>query len=206
MQELYSLKPVPEGEIDSIFNEVERITDLYLKASVREDPMLEEWIMAAILRNLPKQITKDLALELKKATSIDDIHNSINIYMHDHQTGMPRNMPGPMLYLTEPQTQDTAKESGTQSKADNKDDCKSKTEEALDANQDWDLYAATKGNKGNGKGSGKGKGYGECWHCGEWGHQRRECPHLQGKDAAKGSISALKGYKGNGGKGKGKKG
>ena len=59
--------------------------------------MLEEWIMAAILRNLPKQITKDLALELKKAKSIDDIHNTINIYMHDHQTGMPRNMPGPML-------------------------------------------------------------------------------------------------------------
>ena len=61
--------------------------------------MMEEWIMAAILRNLPKQLTKDLALELKKASSIDDIHNAINIYMHDHQTGMPRNMPGPMLYL-----------------------------------------------------------------------------------------------------------
>ena len=101
MQEFYTLKPVSEGEIDSIFNEVQRITDLYLKASVREDPMLEEWIMAAIFRDLPKHITKDLALELKKAISIDDIHNSINIYMHDQQTGMPRNMPGPMLYLTE---------------------------------------------------------------------------------------------------------
>ena len=104
------------------------------------------------------------------------------------------------------QTQDIANESGTQSKADNKDDCKSKTEEAQDVNQDWDLYAATKGSKGNGKGSGKGKGYGECWHCGEWGHPRRECPLLQGKDAAKDSISALNGYKGSGRKGKGKKG
>ena len=35
-------------------NEVDRITELYLKASVREDPMLEEWIMAATLRNLTK--------------------------------------------------------------------------------------------------------------------------------------------------------
>ena len=81
MQELYALKPVSEGEIDSFFMEVERITELYFKASVKEDPMLEQWIMAAILRNLPKQLTRDLALELKKATSIDDIHNSINIYI-----------------------------------------------------------------------------------------------------------------------------
>ena len=66
MQELYSLRPAFEGDIDSLFNEVERITELYLKASVREDPMLEEWIMAAILRNVPKQIIQDLAMELKK--------------------------------------------------------------------------------------------------------------------------------------------
>ena len=35
MQELYSFRPVSEGEIDSLLNEVERITELYLKASAR---------------------------------------------------------------------------------------------------------------------------------------------------------------------------
>ena len=29
--------------------------------------------------------------------------------------------------------------------------------------------------KGKGKGGERGKGYGKCWHCGEWGHPRREC-------------------------------
>ena len=82
MQELYALKPVTENEIDNLFNEVERITELYLKASIKEVLVLEEWIIAAVMRNLPKQITKDLAMELKKATSLDDIHNTINVYMH----------------------------------------------------------------------------------------------------------------------------
>ena len=109
MQELYALKLVSENDIDSLFMEVERITERYLKASIKEDPMLEQWIMAAILRNLPKQLTRDLALELKKVTSIDDIHNSINIYMYDHQIGMPRNMPGPMLCITEKETQQMTK-------------------------------------------------------------------------------------------------
>lgn len=68
---------------------------------MNEDPMLEEWIMAAIMGNLPKQVTTDLDLERKKGKSIDDIDNSTNIYMHDHQVGMPRHMPGPMLHVTE---------------------------------------------------------------------------------------------------------
>ena len=60
--------------------------------------------------------------------------------------------------------------------------------------------------KGGKKDKGKGKGYGQCWHCGEYGHPRRECPEwlkLQG-----GSVAALEGdwNKGKGKKGKGKKG
>ena len=58
--------------------------------------------------------------------------------------------------------------------------------------------------KGGKKGNGKGKGYGQCWHCGQMGHPRRECPEwlkLQG-----GNVAALKGGEGYNGKGKGKKG
>ena len=166
--------------------------------------MLEEWIMAAIMRNLPKQITKDLAMERTKANSIE-LQNAINIYMHDHQTGMPRNMPGPMLCMAEPDKQDVKPE-----ESNNKED----TSKAIgdeygkgkDANKDnWDLNAASKGGKAGGKGNGK-KGYGECWHCGEWGHPRRECPHLVGQQASNGTLSALKGGKNNGWKGKGRKG
>ena len=38
----------------------------------------------------------------------------------------------------------------------------------------------------------KGKGYAKCWHCGGWGHPRRECKawlELQ----SKGGVGALKG-------------
>ena len=43
-----------------------RIIELYFKVIVSEDPMLEQWVMAAILRNLVKQLTGILVLELKK--------------------------------------------------------------------------------------------------------------------------------------------
>ena len=66
-----------------------------------------------------------------------------------------------------------------------------------------DVNAATKGSNKGKKGS---KGYGECWHCGEWGHPRGEWPHLNDPSKAKGSIGALKGGNGKGGKGKGKGG
>ena len=116
-------------------------------------------------------------------------------------------MPGPMLYLTEPENSEEAtSDKVTKENPDDKDVAKNKTTEADKNNGDWDLYAITKGSKGSGNGSGKGKGYGECWHCGEWGHPRRECPQLHGQQGQKGSLAALKGYKGGGGKGRGKKG
>ena len=61
-----------------------------------------------------------------------------------------------------------------------------------------DFNAAT---TGAGKGKKGGNGYGECWHCGEWGHPRRECSHFNGPSKGKGSLGALKGDK-RGGKGR----
>ena len=54
-----------------------------------------------MLKNLPEKIATALAIDLKKATSVDDVQNIINIYLHDHRTGLPRGTPGAMLYLTE---------------------------------------------------------------------------------------------------------
>ena len=210
MQELYALKPVAGNDIDSLFLEVERLIDLYLKASVSEDPMLGQWIMAAILRNLPKQLTRDLALELKKATRIDDIHNTINIYMYAHQTEMPRNMPGPMLCMAEQENQHSKQEDKHEHRSSGGRDAGNGKTDAPKTNNgeqnDGELYAAGKGAKGNPKGKGKGKGYGECWHCGEWGHPRRECPQLAAQQNPKGSLSALKGGKSGSWKGNGKNG
>ena len=156
MQELYALKPVSENDIDSLFMEVERITVLYLKASVSEDPMLEQWVVAAIMRNLPKQLTRDLALELKKANRIDDIHICINIYMYDHQTGMPRNMFGPMLCTTEQEAQGkTPEDQPDRSNPTNSIAEPSNTNK--EGQDDWELYAIGKGGKGIGKGKGNGK-------------------------------------------------
>ena len=162
--------------------------------------MLEEWIMAAILRNLPKHLTKELGMELKKVASIDDIHNIVNIYMYDHQIGMPRNMPGPMLCMAEkePNGSKTEEQDANNKESGDKRHESPKTENTSQDN--WDSHAAPKGGKGS-KGIGKGKGYGECWHCGGWGHPRRECAKCL---ESKGSLGALKG--GKIGKGKGKKG
>ena len=88
--------------------------------------------------------------------------------------------------------------------ADDQSQDKTKAKEfETETNRDDELNAATKG-KGQGKKG--GKGYGECWHCGEWGHPRRECPHLNDPSKAKGALSALKGVKGKGKKGKNGKG
>ena len=102
--ELMPLKPMAENDIDSPFNEVERVTDLYVNAG--SDELSHKWIKDAILKNLPEKISTALAIELKKATSIDDMQNTINIYLHDHRTGLPRGTPGAMLYLTEAQPTD----------------------------------------------------------------------------------------------------
>ena len=73
----------------------------------------------------------------------------------------------------------------------------------IDTTKEEELNAAT---KGKGKGKTGSKGYGECWHGGEWGHARRECPHLNDPTNGKGSLGALKGGKGKGTKGTGGKG
>ena len=145
-------------------------------------------------------------MQLKDATIVNEVRNIINIYMHDHQTGMPRGQTGPMLCMAA---------AGTVQQTDGQAAANSKTQEPdrnnnniQIANSDGghssgDVNAAT---KGNGKGKKGAKGYGECWHCGEWGHPRRECSHLNEPANDRGSIDALNNGKGKGGKGKGKNG
>ena len=49
IQELMCLKSVGENEVDSLFNEIERITGLYVKTGTT-DELPEKWIRAAIMK------------------------------------------------------------------------------------------------------------------------------------------------------------
>ena len=82
-QELLTLKPASETEIDTVLNEIERITELYVKAGPVDD-LSEKWIKAAVLKHTPDKIATALALELRKATSVEEMQSIISIYTHDH--------------------------------------------------------------------------------------------------------------------------
>ena len=53
IREFYDPKPVSENDIDSLFDEVARIRDLYTKAGPADD-LSERWIKSVVLRHLPK--------------------------------------------------------------------------------------------------------------------------------------------------------
>ena len=167
IQELMVLKPVSENELDIVFNAIDIITDLYSKTGKQED-LSDKWVRAAIFKHIPDKIAKDLAMDLRKASSADDMQGIINVYMHEHRIGLQRGILGPMICATTEtnREEDTHKKEPTQ---------ELKTEVA---NEDAGLSgtsinAATKGGKKADRG--KGKGYGQCWECGGYGHPRREC-------------------------------
>ena len=192
------LKLVSEQGVDGLFTEVERIMEWYTKTDVNGESMNAKCVRAALIKNLPKSITQHLAIELRKTQTIDAVYTLVMVYLHDHNTGLPRGQAPAQLHLTE--ESNGKEENQTQAKPDEKrpEDRHNKKEDPCTRAREEeheDLNVVKGGKKG------KGKGYGACWHCGEWGHPRRECPQLA--NAAKDTINALKG-KGKGYKGKGK--
>lgn len=196
IRELIVLKPVAETDVDNLFSEVERITELYIKVG-ESDLLQEKWVKAAILQNLPDKLVITLSMQLRQAKTIEEMQSIVNIYVHDHKTGMIRGQTGPMICLAENETAPTyaAVAANVYTKQDTQE-----TEKQKEDVEQGSLDVV----KGSKKDKGKGKGYGQCWHCGQHGHPRRECPEwlkLQG-----GSVAALKGAGWYNGKGKGKKG
>ena len=110
IRQLMSIRPVNEGDMDSFFDEIERIRELYIMAGSDEEPMSERWLRAAILQNLPEKVVQTLAIELKRATSVEDMYSIINTYTFDHRTGLPRGQTSPMLYLAEGPTPENVNE------------------------------------------------------------------------------------------------
>ena len=197
IQELYELKPVDDNSIDKFFNEVQRIFEWYVKAGT--DNISEKWLVVASERNLPQKVAMDLAMELRQLDTVDATRNVANVYRHDHRTGMPRLMFGPMLCIIESVDEHTTQPDHQQPPSTSTTSSLHVETQAQEHQQD--LYAEAKGGKEKG-----GKGYGKCWGCGEWGHLRRECPEFlkpMGKD---GDFAGPKGGGKNKGKGKGKQG
>ena len=100
IRELMAIKQVNEAEVDSLFAEIERIIEQYTKSGETE-PMQEKWVKAAIMQNLPSQLVTNLSMQLKTAKTVEDMQNIINVYLHDHKTGLPKGQQGPMLRLAE---------------------------------------------------------------------------------------------------------
>ena len=74
------------------------------------------------MKTLFEKTTTSLAMELKKASTIDEIQHVINTYMHDYRTGLPRGMPGPMICLTTKEDAEARPEASNANKAKEDED------------------------------------------------------------------------------------
>ena len=137
IQQLYVIIPVTENNIDGLFNKAETITELYASHGKAEDHMSEKWLKAAVTRNLPKHIVKDLAIQLKDAQTIKEVRHIVDIYMHDYQTGMPRGQTGPMLCITSIEQPDSNTEAAST-------DNGKEQEPSIKTNKEDASYAITK--------------------------------------------------------------
>lgn len=61
------------------------------------DPLQEKWVKAVILQNLPNQLVVNLSIQLKSEQAVEVMQSIMNIYLHDHKTGLPKGLAGPML-------------------------------------------------------------------------------------------------------------
>ena len=120
MEELMLLLPVSEQEIDGFFTEVERIMEWHTKTDVNGQSMNAKWVRAALVKNLFKIITQHLAIELRKVQTIDAVYNLVMVYLHDHNTVLPRHQTAARLHLTEEPSESTAQSKTDEKKPDTK--------------------------------------------------------------------------------------
>lgn len=202
IQELYDLEPVTETDVDKLFNDIQRTSEWYISAG--SESVAEKWLVAVVKRHLQIKIAIDLSIGLRQLIAVGDIRNAINIYRHDHRTGLPRGVPGTMQAMIEqpPEPEQPVLTQPDYIKIVGADipinvlkiyanDCESGQEE---------LYVVFGGGKANG-----GKGCGQGWECREY--PRRECPKCLERMKGKGGhVVAPKGTGENGKTGKGRSG
>ena len=146
-------------------------------------------IRVAMLKDLPEKISIALALDLKKASSVDEMQNIINIYMHDHRAGLPRGIPAIVQYLT--QTAQTSPQNTTKKTL-------KQHNPILKAHSQ--TIISTRRPKAARRATTDAKDMGSVGGCGEYGHPRRECTQFLtriGKGQSQ-DVAALKGIGKNG--------
>ena len=132
----------------------------------------------------------------------------VNVYLHDHKIGMLRGQAGSLICLAEEEQQTyaavvAAPKQQTELHKIGPNHIPIKFHDDTGGNGGGEGLDAVNGGK---KGNGKGNGYGQRWHCGQFGHTRRECPDWLKLQCESGNAAALGGFGWSNGKGKGKKG
>ena len=127
-----SIKPVAENDVDMLFDEIERIRELYIKFVSNDEPTSERWLRSAISQNLPAKVVQDLVVDLKTADSIEDMYNIINTCTFDHRSGLPKGQANTMLHLTEGRPEDSQQDKQDKPEEDNIAKDAPKTEQADD--------------------------------------------------------------------------
>ena len=77
IQDLFDIKPVSEADVDKLLVEIQRISEWHIKAG--SEGIAEQWLVAAVNRNLPLKTSTDRFMELRKLTIVYQIQNVINI-------------------------------------------------------------------------------------------------------------------------------
>ena len=206
--EILDMKPVNDKNVRKLMNRIEELQYKYNQCGGQ--PLGSNIVKRVMMKCLPKDVTKPLALHLDTATTFQQMRKLVVRQMHDEMTGMLEGDHTQLLYHV---NQDMHSEQPTEEQPLHPD---------LEiAENNWtkaeqEYWAAALGQKGKGgkggegKGSkSRGKGYGECWNCGQQGHPARECPiagkmhgGVGAKDDNRGSNTAAAfkgkgGYKGN---------
>lgn len=112
IQNLMAIKQVGDADVDTFFNEIDRITELYAKIEPSYD-LSDKRIPAAITRNLPERITTNFAMDIRKATTIEEMQSVVNVYLHDNRIGLPKGMPGTTICMTAKEEEDISEEHKT---------------------------------------------------------------------------------------------
>ena len=178
IRQFTSLKLVKGNDMDNLFDEIERIRELYIKAGCENDPMSQKLIKAATMQHLPDKVVQVVAIELNRVESTEEMYSTINTHTFDHRTGLLRGQTGPMLHLTEQLTDDNQRPGDQREDIFNSQNSETNEHNTNTEGQrespEFELYATSKG-----KSNSKGKGA-ICWQCGGTGHFQRERPQLAG--------------------------
>ena len=73
VRQLRNVKPVNENDVDNPFDEVERISELYINVVSQDEPMCERWSTVVMMPGLPDKIIQSNVVPLTGTDTIEEI-------------------------------------------------------------------------------------------------------------------------------------